>query len=78
MTKAADRLMEQALAMSANERAAIATRLIASLDPQVDEGVELAWQGEIQRRLAEIDRGDVDLIPWEEVRDRLKAASGED
>jgi len=75
MTEAADRLVEQALAMSPNERAAIAARLIASLDSQVDEGVELAWQGEIQRRMAETDRGEVDLIPWEEVRVRLKASS---
>ncbi|HEX9730801.1 MAG TPA: addiction module protein [Thermoanaerobaculia bacterium] len=47
------------------------TCLIVSLDDDFDHDVELAWQQEIQRRLAEIDRGEVACVPWEEVRDRL-------
>ena len=33
--------------------------------------IELAWSEEIKRRLAEIDAGNVKLIPWEEVRAEL-------
>lgn len=36
-----------------------------------DPDVEAAWSEEIRRRLAEIDAGTVELIPWEEVRDEL-------
>ena len=35
--------------------------------------VEAAWSEEIKRRLAEVDAGTVELIPWEEVRAELFA-----
>ena len=37
--------------------------------------VETAWYEEIKRRLAEIDSGSVELIPWEEVRAELFSLS---
>ena len=36
-----------------------------------DQDIETAWSKEIERRLAEIDSGIVELIPWEEVRVEL-------
>lgn len=36
-----------------------------------DQDIEAAWSKEIERRLAEIDGGSVELIPWEEVRPEL-------
>ena len=36
-----------------------------------DQEIEAAWSQEIERRLAEIDAGSVELIPWEEVRAEL-------
>lgn len=36
-----------------------------------DQDIESAWSKEIERRLAEIDAGSVELIPWEDVRDEL-------
>lgn len=33
-----------------------------------DEGVEAAWEEEIERRVQEIDSGEVKTISWEEVR----------
>lgn len=38
-----------------------------------DQDIEAAWSKEIERRLAEIEAGTVELIPWEEVRDELFA-----
>ncbi len=57
--------------MPENDRAAIAERLLTSLDAKPDRNVEEAWQQEIQRRLSELDRGDVECVPWEEVRSRM-------
>lgn len=37
------------------------------------EAIKDAWSKEIERRLAEIDEGTVELIPWEEVRAELFA-----
>jgi len=36
-----------------------------------NEDIEAAWSKEIELRLAEIDAGSVELIPWEEVRAEL-------
>jgi putative addiction module component (TIGR02574 family) len=45
----------------------------ATLDPisTSEPDVEAAWSAEIERRLAEIDAGTVELIPWENVRKEL-------
>lgn len=71
MKSSAKHLLDQALKMSEDDRAAIAERLLASLDAKPDQAVEEAWQQEIQRRLSELDHGDVECVPWEEVRARL-------
>ena len=73
MTTATD-ILDQALNLPDTERALIAERLIFSLDPATDPEVELelAWQEEVKKRLAQIDRDKVQCVPWEEVRDRLR------
>ena len=41
------------------------------MDLNSDPVVEAAWFAEIERRLAEIDAGTVELIPWDAVRTEL-------
>jgi putative addiction module component (TIGR02574 family) len=53
------------------DRATLAGLLIETLDPVSELDVEAAWSEEIARRLAEIDAGTVELIPWEDVRAEL-------
>ncbi|MEW6246879.1 MAG: addiction module protein [Nitrospirota bacterium] len=65
-------LLEQALKLPVNERAELAEQLLRSLDPVADRDVEAAWQKEVQRRLSEVERGVAEMIPWEEVRERLR------
>jgi putative addiction module component (TIGR02574 family) len=50
----------------------MAEQLIASLDEGPDPDIEQAWQEEVQRRLQQIERGEVKAIPWEEVQRRLR------
>ena len=38
------------------------------LDKPADEDVEDAWAAEIQRRIEELESGDVRPIPWHEAR----------
>ncbi|MHB8743818.1 MAG: addiction module protein [Sulfuricaulis sp.] len=71
MKSSAKDILDRALEMPENDRAAIAERLLTSLDAKPDRNVEKAWQQEIQRRLSELDRGDVECVPWEEVRSRM-------
>lgn len=72
MTEKSQIVLEEALKLTANERAEVAEQLIASLDEAPDTDVEQAWQEEIQKRLAQIERGEVTTITWEEVKKRLR------
>ena len=71
MARSARELFDEAMRLDANERAALMRLLIEALDTKTDEGVEDAWRVEIERRIAELDSGSVQTIPWEEVRARL-------
>ena len=52
-------------------RAALAGSLLDSLDTDVDEDAAAAWATEVNRRVAELDSGAVQTVPWAEVRRRL-------
>lgn len=71
MTQKFQVVLEEALKLSPNERAEVVEQLIASLEEAPDTNVEQAWQEEVQRRLQQIERGEVKTIPWEEVQRRL-------
>ena len=73
MTQQALDLLQKALSLSEEERAALADSLLASLDSTVEEGAEKAWEEEISRRIADIDSGKAKMIPWEEVREELSS-----
>jgi putative addiction module component (TIGR02574 family) len=72
MTQKSQVVLEEALKLSATERAEVAEQLISSLDEIPDTDVEQAWQEEVQRRLQQVERGEVKTIPWEEVQRRLR------
>lgn len=64
-------LFQQAAQLSERDRATLAGLLIETLDPMSEPDVEAAWSKEIERRLAEIDSGTVELIAWEDIRAEL-------
>ena len=70
MTRSARELFEEAMRLDAQERATLMRLLIEALDAEVEEGVEDAWRVEVERRMAELESGSVETIPWEEVRAR--------
>jgi len=61
-------VFEKAVQLPERDRATFAGLLIETLDPASEADVEAAWSEEIRRRVAEVDAGTVELIPWEEVR----------
>jgi putative addiction module component (TIGR02574 family) len=72
MTKAAEKILAEALTLDTRERADVAARLITSLDGEPDEDVEAAWAAEVARRIEEIEAGRVELVPWEDVERRIE------
>jgi len=71
MEKSARQLFEEAMKLDPEERATLMRLLIESVDAESEDGVEDAWRVEIERRMAELDSGTVQTIPWEELRARL-------
>lgn len=62
---------KDAAELSDEERATLAGLLIESLDGDADPDVEAAWAAEIEKRVAELDAGTIESVPWEQVRQRL-------
>jgi len=73
MSGKAGELLKEALALPLEERAELASSLIDSLDLSTGEDVEVAWQEEIARRIAEVRAGRATMVPWEEVRKKARA-----
>ena len=69
-------LKKKAAQLSDVERAELALSLIESLDGPADPDVEEAWRVEIERRIGQIDRGEVELIAGDEVFARLRRRLG--
>ena len=62
------KILEEALKLPVEARAALAGSLIESLDEIVDENVEGAWADEIARRVEELEAGKTKTIPWSKAR----------
>lgn len=72
----AKQLLEEALRLPDEERAALAGELIQSLDSEIDADAEAAWSAEIRARLERVDAGTAKTISWAEARRRIHAAAG--
>jgi putative addiction module component (TIGR02574 family) len=69
-------LLKRALALSADERAALANTLLDSLETR-DESVEEAWDKEVARRMADLKAGKAVTVPWEQLHRELLAMVNE-
>ena len=71
MSTTIDQVEEEAMKLSAEERAQLIIRLEASLD--IDEEIEQAWLEEAERRLEEMRSGKEPGIPIEQLASRMQA-----
>jgi len=73
VAKTADNLRTEVLALPAQDRARIATELLASLDSEaVDENeIDELWSTETQRRAAMLDTGEASTLSWGEIEHRF-------
>lgn len=68
-----DEIVRQALALSADERAVLANRLLDSLEPSNDATIDPEWAAEIVRRIAAYDRGELESISLDELAAQLQS-----
>ncbi len=72
MSQLSQQFLTEALDLPSTDRGELAAILIESLDSESDAGADQAWSDEINQRLQDIDEGRVRMIPWSEVRQRLR------
>ena len=68
MPKSVKELYEEASTLDEKQRADLAGLLLESLDSERDPDVERAWAIEIEQRVAQIEAGEVEMIPWEDIK----------
>ena len=73
MTDAAETLLEQALTFPVQDRALLASGLLASLDSEsLDETeVEGLWSAATERRATLLHSGEAELVTWEHLVSRI-------
>ena len=69
-----DELVAEVEKLSLEERAALAKRIVESLDELSESQVEALWLLEAERRLDELEQGRAIEVPAEEVLRRARAA----
>jgi putative addiction module component (TIGR02574 family) len=69
-------LLKRALALSDDERAALANTLLDSLETG-SESVQQAWDEEVARRMADLKAGKAVTVPWEQLHRELLAIVNE-
>lgn len=67
----ATKLLEAALKLPPEARAAMAGSLLDSLDATVDADAEGKWEQEIARRLKDLDTFPTRVVSWSDARRRI-------
>jgi len=77
MTATAQAELEQVMQLSTEEREWIAECVCMHSDAPQDPSIEQAWRVEVERRIADIDSGRVQMVPHEEAMRRIRTAANE-
>jgi putative addiction module component (TIGR02574 family) len=72
MTIKAGFILNEALSMSAAERAMLAHCLISSLDQPKDKNVDAEWIRLAQKRLTDLENGSVEPVSWESIKQKAR------
>ena len=73
VTAAGKKILEDALALSEEERRELMAALSDSFEPQPTE-LSPEWRAEIEDRIGQLERGEVEPVEWEQVQARIRAA----
>lgn len=73
MGTATDKILEEALLLPADERASLVERLLQSLNLPTEAEIHQLWVKEAERRVSQVETGEVELIPGEQVFAKIRA-----
>lgn len=74
MTQEAKKVLNEALSLSPEDRAALAEEILASIEPAEGPTIEAAWAREADSRIAAYERGELKARPADEVFAELFAS----
>ncbi len=66
-------VLQHALQLPADDRLALATELLESVEGREDPEWATAWAAELDRRVRDMDEGRVQGVPWSEVKAKIEA-----
>ena len=72
MTQAMAHILEEAQQLSASERAELADRIVESLAHDIPPDIAAAQISEVRRRIAQVESGEVAIIPGDEALARVR------
>ena len=72
MSTEASRILTEVLALPPDERAQLVEKILDSLGAEPDNERLERWAAETESRLDAIDRGELDVLPGNEVLERLR------
>ena len=72
MTQAVANILAEVEQLSAPERADLADRLVATLAHSIPPEIERAQIEEVRRRIAQVEAGEVALIPGEQALEQVR------
>lgn len=72
MTAHTNRIIEEALSLPSNERAYLIEKLLTSLNLPIQAEIDQCWAVEAERRLSQIECGEIELVPGDEVCAKIR------
>ncbi len=72
MSAIMNKVFEEALSLPSDERVSLVEKLLTSLNLPIQEEIDRLWVEEAERRVSQIERGDVELIPGDEVFAKIR------
>ncbi len=72
MITVADKVYDKALSLPANDRIGLVERLLSSLNLPTQPEIDKLWADEAERRVTQIDNGEVEVVPGESVFERIR------
>ena len=72
MVVVADKIFNEALSLPSDARMSLVEKLLASLNLPTHTEIDRLWANEAERRVSQIDSGEVELISGEEVFAKIR------
>ena len=72
MPVVAKKVFDEALSLPAEARVSLVEKLLTSLNLPTQPEIDRLWAKEVERRIAQIDKGEVKLVPGKKVFSNIR------